>query len=458
MGLLIENGTLVGADGERRADLLCRAGRIAAVGRELPVAPDDRVVDAAGMLVFPGGVDPHVHLSLPVAGTVSADDFDSGTAAALAGGTTTLVDFVHPERGQDPLEALAARREQAATSRIDYGLHMALTWWGEAPAAAVRRCVEEEGIPTFKLYMTYRETVGLDDADLLLAMAAVGAAGGQVVIHAEHHELVEFLRRREARKAPADPASHARSRPPGAEGEAVERAIWMAGEAGVPLYVFHVTCREAVEALTRARRRGAAVAGETCPHYLLLDDSVYRGPRGADHVCAPPLRARGHQAALWEALAAGGLAAVSTDHCPFTSAQKSLGADDFRKIPGGVPGIEHRLALLYTHGVRAGRIDRFRFVDLVATAPAKLCGLYPRKGSLAEGADADLVIWDPEVRATISAASHRHRCDRSVFEGVEVRGAPVLVVTAGRVAFEGGEVVAPAGAGRYLERGRPALP
>lgn len=455
MGVLIRGGTVVTALDRFVGDVYATGGLIAAVGPGIEPAGGDEVIDAHGQYVFPGGVDPHVHLALPVAGTVSADDFESGTAAALAGGTTTVIDFVHPERGEEPLEALAARRAEARDAVADYGFHMAITWWGEGTAAAIRACVAEEGIPSFKTYMAYKGSVGIDDVDLIRTMRAVREAGGLVIVHAEHGDLVEHLRDRFAAAGRLTPKYHALSRPSLAEGEATYRATVLAEATGCPLYVFHVTCREALHAISRARERGQMVFGETCPHYLLLDDSVYDRPgfEGAAYVVAPPIRAIGHQEALWAALGTGMLQVVSTDHCPFTMAQKELGRGDFRAIPGGAAGIEHRLALLYTHGVGRGRIDLHQFVDLVSTRPAKLFGLYPRKGAIAPGSDADLVVWDPAASATISAATHRHRTDRSVFEGFEVVGQPSTVVAAGEIRMRDGELLAEPGCGRYLRRG-----
>lgn len=453
MGLLIKNGTVVTALDRWVGDVLCRDGRIAALGPGLEAGAGDEVVDASGAYVFPGGVDPHVHMALPVAGTVSSDDFESGTAAGVAGGTTTIIDFVHPERGQDFLEALAARRREASRAVADYGLHMAVTWWGEGTAAAMAHCVEE-GVPSFKIYLAYKETVGLDDVHLVQAMAAARAAGGMILVHAEHGEMVERLRDRLAAEGKTEPRYHALSRPPALEGEATARAATLAGIEGVPLYVVHVTCRESVAAVAAARGRGWPVSGETCPQYLLLDPSAYERPgfEGAAYVMAPPLRPREHQEELWNALAAGVLEVVATDHCPFTLEQKALGREDFRRIPGGVAGIEHRLVLLYTFGVGRGRIDLHRFVDLVATRPAKRFGLYPRKGSITVGADADLVVWDPGATATLSAATHHQRCDHTPYEGFEVEGLPAVVVAGGRVQLRDGDLRVEPGAGRFLAR------
>jgi len=457
MGVLIRNGTIVTAEGRRHADVLCRDGSIARIAPGIAPDPSDEIVDASDQLVLPGGIDPHVHMELPVAGTVSSDDFESGTAAALAGGTTTVIDFVHPERGESLIEALTARREVAAKAVADYGLHMAVTWWGEATAEEMGRCIDM-GVPSFKIYLAYKETVGLDDRDLIRVFATAAELGGLILAHAEHGDMVEHLRDALAEAGQLTPAAHPRSRPPVVEGEATARAAMMAGLTGASLYVVHVTCLPAVEALSAARERGYRVSGETCPQYLLLDDSVYEKPdfEGAAYVIAPPIRPAEHREVLWKALAGGELEIVATDHCPFNLAgQKDLGRRDFRRIPGGAAGVEHRLSLLWTHGVRGGRFDEQRFVDLVSTTPAKRFGLYPRKGAIVEGADADLVVWDPAGTATISARTHHHRCDRSIYEGFEVTGIPTSVVAAGHVRYAGGELRVERGVGRFLSRRFP---
>jgi dihydropyrimidinase len=459
MGILIKNATAV-TDAERwQGDILCREGKIVALGPNLEPATGDEIVDAADQYVFPGGVDPHVHMELPVAGTVSSDDFETGTAAGLAGGTTTIIDFVHPERGQDPLDALAARQREAEKAVADYGFHMAVTWWGEEMARGMSRCVNEEGIPSFKAYMAYKETVGLEDEELVEVMATIADLEALLLVHAEHGDLVEHLRNRLADEGRSEPSSHPLSRPPAAEGEATHRAAVLADQTGASLYVVHVTCREAAAAIATARRENHRILGETCPQYLLLEDSVYDKPdfEGAAYVVSPPIRPTGHQDALWEAIANGDLQVVGTDHCPFHMHQKEAGKTDFRLIPGGAAGIEHRLPLLYTYGVGEGRFDLHRFVELVSTRPAKIFGLYPRKGSITVGADADLVIWDPEATATISARTHHHRCDRSIFEGFELRGLPSTVVARGVIRYRDGQLMAERGAGRFLERALPLL-
>jgi dihydropyrimidinase len=461
MGILIKNGTILTADGQKNGDIHCREGRIVAVGTGLEGDPGDEVVDASGAYILPGGIDPHVHLELPVSGTVSSDDFETGTAAALAGGTTTVIDFVHPERGQDWMEALRARREEAAKAVADYGLHMGITWWGEGTAEALRRCVREEGIPTFKAYMAYKSTVGIEDGDLIRAMEAVAAEGALLMVHAEHGDMVEHLRGKLAAAGWLDPSAHPRSRPAEVEGEAVARATMLAGLTGARLYVVHVTCGDSVRGILDARARGWDVHAETCPHYLVLDDSVYDRPgfEAAPFVLTPPLRSRGEHDALWDAIETGAISVVSTDHCPFhTQGQKDLGREDFRKIPNGAAGVEHRLSLLHTVGVVPGRISLTRFVDLVSVRPAKLFGLYPRKGAIEVGSDADLVVFDPAATGVISARTHHHRCDTSIYEGMEVTGLPRITVAGGVVRWRDGDLRVERGAGRYVERNPSAAP
>lgn len=455
MGILIRNGDIVTVQKRWRGDIRCREGRIVELGESLEAGSDEEILDASDRFVFPGGVDPHVHMELPVAGTVSSDDFESGTAAALAGGTTTIVDFVHPERGESFLEALEARRDEARKAVADYGLHMAVTWWGEETARWMADCVHREGIPTFKLYMAYKDTVGLEDADLIRALESAHSLDARVLVHAEHGDMVEHLRCHLAAEGSLGPEAHPLSRPPELEGEATSRMGILAGLTRASAYIVHVTCRQAVEAVRQAQESGQEIYGETCPQYLLLDETVYEKPdfEAASYVIAPPIRAAEHQEALWQALRTGTLQVVGTDHCPFNlEGQKELGRNDFRRIPGGAAGVEHRLALLYSYGVKQGRIELQQFVDLVSTRPAQLFGLYPRKGSISVGADADLVLWDPEATGIISAATHHHRCDRSIFEGFPLTGLPSTVIAAGRVQYQDGDLAVERGAGRYLTR------
>lgn len=454
MGILIKNGTVV-TDAERWiGDVRCRDGLIAELGEGLESVNGEKVLDASGQFVFPGGVDPHVHMELAVMGTRSSDDFESGTAAGIAGGTTTIVDFIHPERGQGLLDAIAERKEEAAKAVADYGLHMAVTWWGDSTARWIEQCVREEGIPSFKVYTAYKDSVGLDDVDLVRVLQTIADLDALVLAHCEHAEIIEDLRDRLVAEGHTEPRYHAVSRPAAAEGEATGRMAMLAATTGASLYVVHVTCQDSVAALRRAQSHCDWVHGETCIQYLLLDDQVYEQEpsESAAFVCAPPIRPARHQEDLWKALQDGVLEVVSTDHCPFTRAQREAGRDDFRKIPGGTAGIEHRLALLYTHGVAGQRLDLHRFVDLVSTRPAKRFGLYPRKGAISVGSDADLVLWDPEATATISAETHHHRVDRSNYEGFEVRGLPSTVIANGVVRYRDGDLRVERGTGRFLKR------
>ncbi len=451
--LLVRNGTIVTASETFRGDVLAQDGTIAAVRPSIEPPSGCTVLEAGDRLVMPGGVDPHVHMELPFMGTVSADDFESGTAAGIAGGTTTIVDFVIPARGESPLKALDVWQDRAKKATGDYAFHVAITGWSDETPGAMRECVRR-GVTSFKVFMAYRGAIGIDDTELIQVMREAARLGAIVLVHAEHGEMIVDLQNEFVSHGKTAPKFHALSRPPEVEGEATGRALMIAKMTGAIAYIVHMTCRESVQALALARARGQRCHGETCPQYLLLDDSVYEKPdfEGAAYVMSPPIRPKGHADDLWAALTAGTLQVVGTDHCPFDQEQKKMGAADFRKIPNGGAGIEDRLSLLWTHGVASGRVDPCQFVDLVSTRPAKIFGLHPRKGSITVGADADLVVWDPEGTRTISAKTHHHRCDRSIFEGFVVKGVPTTVITGGRVAYDEGDLRAKRGAGRYLAR------
>lgn len=455
MGILLKNGKVVTADETWVGDVLCQDGVIVALGPDLEAGADDTVIDASGQYIFPGGLDPHVHLELPFMGTISADDFETGTAAGVAGGTTSIIDFVIPVRDQDLMEGLADWHARADKAVADYGFHMAVTWWGDQTAEWMRRCVQEEGIPSFKTFMAYRGAIGVDDYELIQVMCTAKELGALTTVHAEHGDMVVHLQEKLFAEGKIEPKYHAQSRPAPVEGEATSRAIMLARMTNEPLYVVHVTCKESVAAIAEARSRGQNVIGETCPQYLLLDDSIYDQPdfSGAAAVMSPPIRPKGHQEPLWEALRDGTLEVVATDHCPFNLVgQKDMGKDDFRIIPNGAAGIQHRLALMYTFGVMEERLDLNQFVNLTSTRAAKIFGLYPRKGSITVGADADLVVWDPAATGTISAKTHHHKVDTNIFEGFKTKGAPTTVVVNGRVQFQDGDLRVERGAGRYLKR------
>jgi len=462
MGILIKNGEIVTASDRMIGDVYCDGGKIVAVGSGLvKQGADDVVIDASGQLVLPGGVDAHVHMELPFMGTESSDDFETGTAAGVAGGTTTIIDFVIPARGQNLMDGLAMWKEKAKKAVADYAFHMAVTWWGDKTRGEMERCVKEEGIPSFKTFMAYRGAIGVDDVELINIMQTARDLSGLVTVHAEHGDVVVALQKKFVAEGKLSPKYHALSRPSPVEGEATNRAIMMARMLGEPLYIVHLTCREALDAVTEARRRGQVVFAETCPQYLILDDSVYEKPdfEGAAYVMSPPIRPKGHQDALWAGIASGLIQVVATDHCPFMQVgQKDMGKENFTKIPNGAAGIENRLGLLWTYGVAAGRLDIHKFVDIFATMPAKIFGLYPRKGTILPGADADLVVFDPSATSVISAKTHHHRCDRNIFEGHEVKGKVSHTIVAGRVQYKNGALDVVRGAGRFLPRKLETFP
>jgi dihydropyrimidinase len=387
-------------------------------------------------------------------GTVSADDYEHGTAAAVAGGTTTVIDFVIPNRGQSLLEALREWEAKSKGAVADYTYHMAVTGWGERTADEMRATVQEKGITSFKVFMAYKNAIMVDDGELYQVMKHAARLGATVTVHAENGDAVFNLQKELIAAGKTAPKYHAASRPSAVEGEATGRALMMARLHGATAYIVHMTCRESVEALERAKAAGQRCYGETCPQYLLLDDSVYEqaGFDGAAFVMSPPIRPRGHQEALWARVQGGILDSIGTDHCPFTFEQKRAGEGDFTKIPNGGTGIEERLALLYTYGVCEGRITLERMVDLLCTTPARVFDLAPRKGSVAVGGDADLVVWDPASERVISARTHHSRGDRNIFEGFAVKGKPSHVIVNGRVVVKDGDLRVERGAGRFIAR------
>ncbi len=451
MALVIRQGTLIGPNGVFVADVGIVGERIAALGVALH---GDVELDAAGCYVLPGAIDPHVHLQMPVGGYVSADDFASGTVAAALGGTTTVIDFTEPKPGETLLEAHAKRRAQAdGRVAIDYGLHMTIpTWHADQPAAlnALPKVVAE-GAPSFKLYLAY-SGLQLDDAQLYRVVQAIAQAGGLPIVHCENGPVCEALRAEAVAQGHAAPIYHARTRPPRQEAEAVGRVIDLAALAGSPLYVVHVSCQESLTRIQAARAQDQAVYGETCPQYLLLDESALAGPDAERFICAPPLRTPDDHAALWRGLMAADLDVLATDHCPFTAAEKR-GHASFTTIPGGLPSIEARLSLAYHFGRQQG-MSLQRWVEVCCSGPARLFGLR-RKGHIAPGFDADLVIFDPHRELTVRAGQTLHeRVDWSPYEGLHIRGWPRDVLSRGRVIVQNGKFVGPPGWGRYVSRER----
>src|SRR5437867_6994955 len=457
MGLLIKNGEIVTAADRYVADLCCADGKIVAIGENLEKrSSQDEVLDASGQFVFPGFIDPHVHMELPFMGTVSADDYETGTASGVAGGTTCLIDFCIPARGQSLLEGLKLWRERSKKAVADYTFHMAITGWGDRTSDEMSAVVLEYGITSFKVFMAYKGAIMVDDNELYQVMKTAAKLGAVVTVHAENGDAVWHLQKELLAKGDFGPEFHPVSRPSSVEGEATGRALMMARLHGATAYIVHMTCRESVEALVRAKLEGQRCYGETCPQYLLLDDRVFAKLdfEGAAYVMSPPIRPPhlGHHEALWTGLTSGMLDSVGTDHCPFTMEQKRMGKDNFTLIPNGAAGIEDRRQLLYTYGVCEGRFDLQRMVALGSTNPACIFGLYPRKGTIAVGSDADLVVYDPSRSGTRSAKTHHSRCDRSIFEGFKVKGAPTHVVANGRVQFSDGKLKVERGAGRFVQR------
>ena len=456
MGLLIKNGEIVTATDRYVADVYCRDGKIVEIGNDVERGSGDEEIDGSGQFVFPGFIDPHVHMELPFMGTVSIDDFESGTASGVAGGTTCIIDFCIPNRGQSLLEGLKIWNERSKKAVADYTYHMAITGWSDHTADEMRQVVEVHGITSFKVFMAYKGAIMVDDSELYQVMKHAAKLGAVVTVHAENGDAVWHLQRELVAKGDLGPEYHPVSRPSGVEGEATNRALMMARLHGATAYIVHMTCREAVEALVRAKLEGQKCYGETCPQYLLLDDTVFTKPNfeGAAYVMSPPIRPShiGHHDALWRGLSNGMLDSVGTDHCPFTMEQKKMGKDDFTLIPNGAAGIEDRLQLLYTYGVCHGRFDLQRMVALGSTNPARIFGLYPRKGTITVGSDADLVVYDPTTSGVRSAKTHHSRCDRSIFDGFKVKGSPSYVVVNGRVQFADGKLKVERGAGRFIKR------
>jgi dihydropyrimidinase len=457
MSILIRGGRLVTAADDFVADVLVEGEQIALIGADLDVAAD-RTIDAGGKYVLPGCIDPHTHLDMPFGGTVTIDDFESGHGSAACGGTTCHVDFCIQGRGQTFAEALEGWHAKAnGKALIDYGFHIAITDLDDGGTLEELASLPAHGVTSYKLFMAYKNVLQVDDETLFRAMQVAAASGALVMVHAENGDAIDVLVHEALSRGYTEPIHHALTRPPELEGEATNRAIQLSRIAGSPLYVVHVTCREAVDPIRRAREQGWDVWGETCTQYFFrsIDDLAQSDFEGAKYVYSPPARDASNHDVLWNAVRTDALSAISTDHCAFLfDGQKTLGKDDFTKIPNGGPGLEDRLKMIHQFGVRGGRISLNRMVDLLATQPAKLFGLYPRKGTIAVGADADLVVFDPERRETLSASTHHSKCDYNLYEGMEVVGAPEHVLLRGSVLVEGGELVCSPGSGRFVRRAR----
>jgi len=452
---IIRNGSVVTATDTYVADVATENGKISAIGRALPTQNATKVLDAAGKLVLPGGIDVHTHLDMPFGGTTSADDFETGTRAAAFGGTTTLIDFAIQYKGQSLRQAFDTWMAKAATkATCDYAFHCIVTDVSGGQLSEMNDLVRE-GVTSFKLFMAYPGVFMLDDGSIFKALQTTSKNGGLVCMHAENGSAIDVIVQQALAEGKRAPKYHALTRPTTAEAEAVGRAIALAEMAGAPIYIVHLSCNDALEKIREARDRGLPVYAETCPQYLYLSLENMDAPgfEGAKYVFTPPLREKWNQEKLWNGLKHDHLQVVSTDHCPFCfKEQKEMGRDDFTKIPNGGPGVEHRMSLIYSGGVANGRFSANRFVELVSTTPAKLFGLYPRKGTIAVGSDADLVIFDPNRKHTISAATHHMRVDYSMFEGIQVVGMPEVVLSRGRVVVERENFLGHAGQGEFLRR------
>ncbi len=453
MSILIKNGTIVTATDQYVGDVFIEGEKITTIGSALTM-PADRVIDAKGKYVLPGGIDVHTHMDMPFGGTTSADDFESGTIAAAFGGTTTIVDFAIQYRGETLHHAYETWMKKAeGKAAIDYGFHMIITELTDQVEEEMDAMVRQ-GVSSFKLFMAYPGVFMLDDASIFRAMLRTGQNGGTICMHAENGGVIDVLVKRALAEGKTAPKYHALTRPARAEGEATHRAIALAEMADVPVYIVHLSSAEALEQVVEARDRGLPAFAETCPQYLFLSEDNYDEPDfgGSKYVMSPPLRAKSTQDRLWRGLAFNDLQAIATDHCPFCMKDKRLGDGDFSKIPNGAPGVETRMSLVYDGGVRTGRISLNRFVELTSTSPAKIFGMFPKKGTIAPGSDADIVIFDPDKTTTLSAKTHHMRVDYNPYEGRQVTGVTDTVLSRGKVIIDAGTFTGKAGAGAFLKR------
>jgi dihydropyrimidinase len=462
---LVRNGTVVTAADRYQADVYIDRGAITLIGQGLNL-PADTVIDASGQLVLPGGIDVHTHLDMPFGGTTSADDFESGTIAAAHGGTTTLIDFAIQGFGEGLYPAFEGWMKRAeGRAVVDYAFHMIVRELTDQVGGEMDKMVRHEGITSFKLFMAYPGVFMVDDATIFKALLRTRENGGLICMHAENGGVIDTLVKEALRKGQTAPKYHALTRPTRAEGEATGRAIALAEMAGVPIYIVHLSCSDALEKVKQARDMGLPAYAETCPQYLFLSYDDYERPgfEGAKYVMSPPLREKWNQEALWKGLVKNDLQVVSTDHCPFCMnepPQKQAGKDDFSKIPNGAPGSETRLMLVWDGGVRTGKIDMHRFVEIVSTSPAKMFGLWPKKGTIAVGSDGDMVLFDPEKETTLSAKTHHMKVDYNPYEGRVVKGGPAVVLSRGEVVVDHGEFKGKKGRGQFVKRqpGKPLVP
>ncbi|TGE34664.1 dihydropyrimidinase [Desulfosporosinus sp. Sb-LF] len=455
MGIVLNGGTIVTAADVYQADVRIESERIVAIGYEIK-QPGDQVISVDGCFLFPGGIDPHTHFDLPVGEISTSDNFSSGTKAALLGGTTTILDFATQFKGETLKQGLDNWHAKAdGKCFVDYGFHMAITDWNDQVAREMREMIQREGVTSFKLYMAYKNVLQVDDGALLQALRQAGECGALVCVHCENGDVIADLVQNARAQGKTAPKYHPLTRPAEAEEEATSRVITLARLAEAPLYVVHLTCSGALQAVIDAKLKGLEIYAETCPQYLLLDDSVYsaEGFNGAKYVISPPLRPIYHQEVLWSGLKTGVIDTVATDHCAFNyKGQKDLGLNDFSKIPSGAPGVETRMGLLYTYGVMAGKLTINEFVALTSTNAAKLFGLFPRKGTIAPGSDADIVVWDPRVSSVVTAKTLHQAVDYTPYEGFEQVGQAIRVFIRGKQVVQDGKLGVENPTGNYLFR------
>ncbi|NDI35455.1 dihydropyrimidinase [Chengkuizengella sediminis] len=457
MKKVIKNGTIVTATDTYKADILIENGKISMIGQQIELDGAEEV-DATGNYVFPGGIDPHTHLEMPFGGTVSRDDFETGTIAAAFGGTTTVIDFCLTNKGEPIANAIQTWHDKSKNKAvIDYGFHLMIGEINENVLNELPAVIEEEGITSFKVFMAYKNVLQADDETLFRTLVTAKELGALVMVHAENGDVIDYLTKKALAEGHTDPVYHALTRPPEVEGEATGRAAQLTGLAKSQLYVVHVSCADAVEKITEARNKGIDIWGETCPQYLVLDISDLEKPdfEGAKYVWSPPLREKQHQEALWSALKNGQLQTLGSDQCSFDfKGQKDLGKGDFTKIPNGGPMIEDRVSILFSEGVKKGRITLNQFVDIMSTRNAKLFGLFPQKGTIAVGSDADVVIFDPLAERVLSAETHHMAVDYNAFEGMEITGEAVTVISKGEFVIKNKQFVGELGSGKYLKRAK----
>ncbi|MFL5740976.1 MAG: dihydropyrimidinase [Flavisolibacter sp.] len=454
MSILIKNGRIITADSDQVADIFVEGEKIQAIGKRLPIKADE-TIDASGHMIFPGGIDPHVHLDMPFMGTFSSDNYETGTRAALFGGTTMVIDFILQKQGSSLADALKEWRSRSDNNCLgDYSFHMAVTDFNDRTKSEIKDLIEKEGISSFKTFMAYKGALMIDDRQMVGLMEEVKKQGGLVTVHATNGDMIDYLVSKHRAEGKLSPLYHYISQPEVTEAEASERFADMANYTGCPGYIVHLTCEGALNAVRNATTRNQNVLVETCIQYLTIDASLYEREDGAKWVMSPPLREKKDQETLWAGINQGLVKVVATDHCPFKWQQKLMGRDDFSKIPNGHPAIEHRMELLFSEGVKKGRITLNKFVEVACTNPAKIFGMFPRKGSIGVDSDADLVIFDPDEKHTITASSHHMNVDYSAYEGWEVTGKVKTVLLRGRVAIDNNVCKLEKGYGQFIRRSK----